>query len=186
LYSTSLEPYSRSEVADANLICTANLESGDQTANQPFTFEFGKIYTSGSGWAESSTLKTNLDNITAKYYRAANWNGRMCFTSTITSIPPSNIPVYYTQLETTTAYRPTMSAYYADFNTGHDISGVGHRARAIHCGRSGLPAMSDQLVEDSWTEGLYVLADWAEPEDRAEILANIPDSEGTTDDIPGF
>jgi len=82
--------------------------------------------------------------------------------------------------------RPVFSYDEAKFNTGHDVGGVNRHARAIHCTRSGLPAMSDQLVEDGWTEGLYVLGDWWESDDRSQKFVNISDTEGSTDDIPGF
>lgn len=44
------------------------------------------------------------------------------------------------------------------FHTGHDL-GSGHRGRARHDPRSGLPIATGDLIDDGWTEGLRVSPD---------------------------
>lgn len=66
------------------------------------------------------------------------------------------------------------------FHTGFAGWPVG-RGRAVHDGRSGFPALADELVEDGYTPGLYVRRRWWNPEDR-EGEAELPNTEGEVED----
>ena len=89
-----------------------------------------------------------------------------------------------TGANTTTANRPLGVAEEYSFHSGHDIGG-GHKGRARHDPKSGLPIATKDLVEDGWFEGMYTSVDWRDPADTQGEF-DLPDSEGDITDEVGF
>jgi hypothetical protein len=112
------------------------------------------------------------------YVRNSQWTGRVAFTVYLTV--DSGITRFYSTEGTGT--QPGMVASEHKFHSGQIGLPMRRRARVRHDPKSGFPGLSDEFIPDGYREGLMVLPDSWDPEDRTNMDFFPPPSEGVVDD----
>ena len=160
-YSDTALPGARGEAIADNLVSTVTMNGASGTTSATFSF---------ANDTPNGRLRSLMLN--------ANWNGRLARSVQMFSNSSAGIAFISTE---GVGNSPTLTLEESNFHTGHNKK-FNVRGRARHCARSGLPANTVDLVEDGFTEGIHVLPEWWEPEDRMGLDIVIPDSEGEIDD----
>lgn len=180
-YSSAAMPGSRSETTTDQLICrvTGDYRTGDLTWAFPgtFTYRFGYEWTDGA-WAENTTFQANWQTYWGRYFRKS---GNTKIALTVVNTSTQGVPFFYTKDWSDTTQHPYLTAEQFRAHGGHNVGGVG-RHRATYCARSGIPMMTDELVEDGYLTGLWVHPDWYEAEDEDNHRRGPSSTERETDD----
>ena len=121
----------------------------------------------------------------AQTKNANGWNGKLSLLISLAATDPFTVAA----AEHATITAPSLTMDEVAFYSGHSGAGaltgveVGRKVTAVHSMRSGRPCLSDELIEDGYLPGVWVLEqEWEEPDpyDRDEYVPD-PDEGGTVD-----
>lgn len=166
-----LQPFSRDEILVAATTATF---TGVATV---VSWTLGVYLTAGD--AQTATCEENLTTARS-YWAGSRWGGRIALS--LRANGPSVGSNWGFNTAEAAGQAPQLLVTQSPFHSGHRVGGVGLRARARHCARSGLPAMTSKLVEDGYVRGVHVLPGWYDREDRAGLDIELPSTEGEVDD----
>lgn len=118
---------------------------------------------------------------TNKVRTGITWNGYLDLIVTVDETADYSLFLY----ANTVGFTPILTVTYVPFHTGHwsDRPEVG---RAVHSMRSGIPALSGDLTEDGYSDGIWVTAQEWDPDDPFEFDEYVPsgDEGSRQDEVP--
>jgi len=118
------------------------------------------------------------------YIQNSQWTGRLALT-VYNIVDAASRGPSWPSVEGALAFvedGPVTTAVHSSFHTGQIGAPMRKRCRVRHDPKSGFPGLSDEFVKDGYREGMMVLPDSWDPEDRTGQDFYPPPNEGVVDD----
>lgn len=143
-------------------IAEYNLGELAPSQDEEFTFILGQRNDASTrrAWLYDRVFDENWKRVYATF-RNTSASGRLALS--LVSREATCSPRWHSS--TQSGLEPHITVDQWNFHTGFQDFPI-NRGRAVHCGRSGLPAVANELIEDGWNPGIHVKRLWWDDEDR--------------------